>query len=64
MTKKNYCKICGEYSGKRKVCNECKGKYPYRAAPGRTRDGWGGGRQFNRKQDYIKDKLKEKKNVQ
>lgn len=45
MTKKKYCKICGEYSGKRNICKDCKEKYPYNV---------------NRKQAYEKDQKRKR----
>ena len=45
MVKKRLCKICGEYSGKRKVCLSCKTEQPYKA----------GGNTFKRvKKELIK----------
>ena len=32
MGKRYNCKICGEYSAKRKICVKCKEEYPYKAA--------------------------------
>jgi len=62
MTKTKRCKVCGNLSGKRNVCKECKEKYPYKAASAE------GGRPFNRQFEYYKDNLKrqikEEKNKQ
>lgn len=51
MTKRNYCKICGEYCAKRKTCLNCKLRFPMRTA-GKE------GRPFNRKDEYEKEKKK------
>ncbi len=29
--KRRNCKVCGEYSGKRKVCKKCKEEQPHKA---------------------------------
>lgn len=52
--KKNYCKICNEYSNKRKVCLKCKTNFTFRSA-GKE------GRPFNRKAEYEKEISKKEK---
>jgi len=42
------CKICGEHSGKRNVCGNCKEKYPVETS-GKS------GKPFNRKELYEKN---------
>ncbi len=32
MTKNKKCKVCGGYSGKRRVCAKCKKEQPYSAS--------------------------------
>ena len=53
MTKKKNCKICGDYSGKSKVCKECKEEQPYLAA--NTKKNGGGGKPFIRNAKTTKN---------
>lgn len=53
MTKRNNCKICGNYAGKSDTCKNCKKKYPYK-------EGLEKGEPFERKKEYEKDRRKKK----
>ena len=54
MSKLKKCKICKEDSGRKNVCEECKDKYPYKAAPMKDNMGIGGGKPFDRRKEYEK----------
>lgn len=45
--KRNFCKICGGYSGKSDTCENCKKKYPYETSRKN-------GRPFERKKLFEK----------
>ena len=55
--KNRNCEICGEYSGKRKICKKCKEEQPYKAAAPKT-DYGAGGNPFIRKQKKAKEQGK------
>jgi len=48
VAKYRNCEICGKPSRKRKVCVDCKTKYPYHPSGEK-------GKPFNRKELYVRD---------
>ena len=51
------CKHCKNPSGKSGTCKSCKIKYPFKATPSKRE---GGGKPFNRQEEYNKDKSNRK----